>query len=107
MEKLLERCNSCKSGSCCQEGVEITEAEIKKIEELGSVVAKPWFKVMCPEDNPDPGYLYKTIVREGRCVFQGADKKCRVYAIRPKNCAEFPLEEGKLAQYYHDLCDNR
>jgi len=104
---MLKNCKICKSGSCCQEGVEVTEEEMLRIEKLNPAVEKPWFKLIDPNDAPDPGYNHETIVRNGRCVFQRDDKLCSVYSVRPQNCADFPLELGKPALYYERLCDNR
>lgn len=107
MEKLLERCTSCKSGSCCQEGVELSREEARRIIALAPEINRPWFRLVHPEDNPAPGYNYETLVKNGRCIFQAPDKKCLVYKVRPKNCAEFPLEDGKIAEYYEKLCSNK
>ena len=107
MQKILEKCNRCESGSCCEEGVELSKDEVRRIIAWAPQVKKPWFRLVDPENDPAPGYNYETLVRDGRCVFQREDKKCRIYSVRPKHCNEFPLEGGKLAQYYHRLCGNQ
>lgn len=107
MKELLEKCNSCKLGACCEEGVELSKEEVKRIIAFVPQVKKPWFRLVDPENDPLPGYNYETLIKDRRCIFQADDKKCRIYSVRPKNCAEFPLEDGKLAQYYHRLCGNQ
>lgn len=107
IKELLERCKTCKSGLCCQEGVELNQEEMKRIAEFNPEVKRPWFGLIDAEDEPDPGYTHETLVRDGRCIFQHKDKRCLVYEVRPAYCAEFPLEDGKLAKYYKRLCDNR
>lgn len=107
MRELLENCSLCKLGFCCEEGVELSKEEARKIIVSSPQVKKPWFRLVDPENDPVPGYNYETIIRDGRCIFQADDKKCRIYNVRPKNCAEFPLEDGKVAQYYERLCASR
>jgi Fe-S-cluster containining protein len=104
LRHLLERCKTCTSGSCCREGVELSRQEIRRIVSLNPKVKKPWFRLVDEEDQPQPPYIYETIVRDNRCVFQDKHKRCLVYKVRPKACAEFPLDNGRIAQYYKRLC---
>lgn len=106
MQKLLERCKVCKVGSCCNEGVELSREEVRRIIEAAPKVEKPWFRLVDPINNPVPGYSYETRIKNGSCIFQAEDKKCLVYAVRPKYCREFPLENGEIAQYHERLCQH-
>lgn len=107
IKKLLRRCQGCESGSCCQEGAELNKEEIRKILKFNPPIKKPWFRLADPEYEPEPDYPYETRLKNGRCIFQDKDKRCLIYEVRPKKCAEFPLENGKLAEYYKRLCNNR
>ncbi len=103
--QITTECPDCCSGSCCQDGVELSKEEIRQIVALSPKVNKPWFKKADKKCNPEPGFEYETILVNNTCIFQDKDKRCVVYPVRPSHCREFPLEDGKLAQYYGYLCD--
>lgn len=109
MEELLtnisNECLVCASGSCCQEGVDLSKEEIRRIVAFNPVVKKPWFGKSDKIYNPEPGFEYETLLSDARCVFQAPDKRCLIYPVRPSHCREFPFEDGKLAEYYEPLCD--
>ena len=97
-------CKTCRVGSCCYEGAEMTLNEMKAILRKNPKVPKPWFRLVEPHEEPEKHYPFSTIMRNGTCVFQDKDNRCLVYRIRPKHCREFPLEKGKTAPYYKRLC---
>ena len=107
-KRLLKICTACKTGSCCREGVELNKNEIERIEKFDPPIKKPWFKLVDLEEyDVDPDHPYEMVLRNKRCVFQGDNKRCLIYSVRPRHCAEFPLESGKIAEYYEELCDNK
>lgn len=97
-------CQKCDQGTCCQDGVEVDLLEVARILEEPLHIPKPWFRYMGRDKSFPSGYKFSTVLREKRCVFQDALRRCRIYAIRPRFCEEFPLEGGKKAPYYHELC---
>ncbi len=103
-KRILSLCKSCRSGSCCCDGV---SADLKKAMEISLVdldIKKPWFENIHRDDDFSSGWAVATVVRNGRCVFQRKDNLCSIYPIRPRYCREFPYEDGELAQMYEDLC---
>jgi Fe-S-cluster containining protein len=67
-------------------------------------LSQPWFEYVGRDRRSPSGYKFTTLVKNRRCIFQGHDWRCLVYSVRPRFCAEFPLENGKKAPYYHELC---
>ncbi|MDD5356170.1 MAG: YkgJ family cysteine cluster protein [Candidatus Omnitrophica bacterium] len=104
-KEFLKLCNSCISGSCCQDGVEVDLEEAKKISRLKIKLRKPWFENLSKDKDMPSGWAVSTTVRNNRCVFQKGNYKCLIYPHRPTYCRDFPLEHGKIAQYYHYLCE--
>ncbi len=100
----LEACKTCKAGSCCYEGAELTLRELKIIIKYNPPVAKPWFRLVKKSEKPDGVHDFSTIVRNGTCVFQDKNNLCTVYKVRPHYCRDFPLEDGKTAPHYKRLC---
>lgn len=37
------------------------------------------------------GYKYALIETKAECVFLGSNFRCKIYEVRPKNCATFPF----------------
>lgn len=100
-------CQACRVGSCCWEGVEVDLFEVAKIlKRTHSDIPRPWFYYLRRDRSFPSGYVFSTILRHGRCVFQASDSRCRVYAVRPRFCREFPLENGAKAPEYHRLCQH-
>jgi Fe-S-cluster containining protein len=104
-EKLLEKCITCLTGSCCKDGVEVDLKEAQKISQLAIDLSKPWFEGLCEDRDMPSGWATSTVVREGRCVFQRSDYRCMIYEHRPMYCREFPLENGRVAELYDYLCE--
>jgi Fe-S-cluster containining protein len=100
----LKLCRICDKGACCREGVEVDLFEVARILKRTLTIAKPWFHFIRRDKSSPSGFVFDTVVRGERCVFQAADRRCRVYNIRPRYCREFPLEDGQRAPYYHSLC---
>ena len=98
-------CQACSFGTCCSEGVELDLLEVATIlKEANLSLPKPWFSYLGRDKSFPSGYKFTTLVREGSCIFQDRENRCRIYPIRPRFCVEFPLEGGKKAPYYHELC---
>jgi len=105
-EELSQICTTCKTGSCCQDGVDVDLEEAKKISQLNNInLKKPWFENLFQDSDMPSGWAVSTIVRDGRCVFQKSNYKCMIYEHRPSFCREFPLEMGRVAEYYDYLCE--
>ncbi|MFH1775985.1 MAG: YkgJ family cysteine cluster protein [Candidatus Omnitrophota bacterium] len=100
----LEKCKVCADGICCREGVELTKEELKRIVRFAPGVKKPWFRRLKANEGTTPEDEFETVIKNKRCVFQDENKRCMVYPVRPKYCAEFPLEGGKVAEFYDELC---
>ena len=105
MEKALYGvCKECKGGSCCSDGVDVGLMEASRISTLKLNIKKPWFRNLHKDKDFPSGWAVETIVRNGSCLFQKKDKKCTIYNDRPRYCAEFPFEDGKVSQAYKFLC---
>lgn len=100
----LRLCEACDQGACCREGVDVDLLEVARILEMQLDIPKPWFEFLGRDKRFPSGYKFSTILRKRRCIFQDDNKRCRIYPLRPRFCAEFPLEDGKKAPYYHALC---
>ena len=100
----LKACKTCRVGSCCYEGAELTKKELKRIIRYNPSVEKPWFRMVTESEKPDGIHNFSTIVRNGTCVFQDKDNRCMVYTVRPHYCRDFPLENNKTAPHYRRLC---
>jgi Fe-S-cluster containining protein len=100
-------CKDCAVGACCREGVEVDLFEVSRILKKVSLdIAQPWFYYLRRDKSFPSGFVFSTFLRDGRCVFQADDRRCRVYALRPRFCKEFPLENGGKAPEYHRLCQH-
>ncbi len=100
-------CQGCRVGSCCAEGVEVDLFEVSRILKESVVgIPRPWFYYLRRDRTFPSGFVFSTILRHGRCVFQAPDRRCRVYSVRPRFCREFPLESGAKAPEYHRLCQH-
>ncbi len=104
IEADLEACKTCKVGSCCYEGVELTNQEMRRILKVNPSVAKPWFRLVAEEEKPDGVHNFSTLVRNGTCVFQDDKNLCKIYEVRPQYCRDFPIEHGQTAPHYQRLC---
>ncbi len=99
-----QRCRECKVGSCCSDGVEIDLLEVARILRKDPDIPKPWFRYLSRDKRFPSGFRFTTVTRGRRCVFQGVDRRCAIYAIRPRFCREFPMEGDRLAPQYPYLC---
>ncbi len=104
-EKLLQMCTTCATGSCCQDGVEVDLDEAKKISKLKVNVKKPWFEGLFEDSDMPSGWGISTVKRDGRCLFQRKNYLCMIYEHRPAFCREFPIENGRIAEFYNYLCE--
>lgn len=102
---ILGLCKTCVTGLCCRDGVEADLSEAKKIATLKLNIKKPWFQGLFYDKDLPSKWGLSTVVRDGRCVFQAKDYRCRIYKYRPNYCREFPLEFGTLPKLYHYLCE--
>ena len=100
----VEACKSCKVGSCCYEGVDISLKEVQRIIKYNPNVPKPWFRLLDQKEILDKKYPFSTIVRNSSCVFHDENNRCMVYKVRPHFCRDFPLEDNKTAPHYKRLC---
>ena len=100
----LKACATCSIGSCCYEGVELTAEELKRIIKFNPAVPKPWFRTLQGSEKSDEKHPFATVVKNGTCVFQGKDNRCKIYEVRPQYCRDFPLEHGQTAPHYQRLC---
>jgi Fe-S-cluster containining protein len=101
-----ELCKVCEKGTCCRHGVELDLLEVAQILQKKLNIPKPWFEFLGTSRNKyfPSGYKFTTLVKNKRCVFQDEKMRCRIYEVRPRFCSEFPLEDGKRAPYYKELC---
>jgi len=97
-------CRQCAVGSCCCDGVELDLHEVARILRRDPDVPKPWFRYLSRDKRFPSGFRFTTTVRDRRCVFQTADRRCVIYDIRPRFCREFPMEGPRLAPQYPYLC---
>ena len=104
-QELLSMCTTCVTGSCCKDGVEVDLEEAKRISKLNINLRKPWFVNLLEDSEMPSGWSVSTTVRHGRCVFQRKDYKCMIYEYRPTFCRDFPLEKGRIAEFYNYLCE--
>ncbi|MBI5873929.1 MAG: YkgJ family cysteine cluster protein [Candidatus Omnitrophica bacterium] len=97
-------CKECFRGSCCRWGVETDLLEVAQILEKRLDIPKPWFEFLGRDKSFPSGYKFSTLLKNRRCIFQDDNMRCRIYEVRPRFCSEFPLEDGKRASYYDELC---
>ena len=102
-KEFLKLCDSCVTGSCCQDGVDVDLDEAKKISQLKIRLKKPWFENLTKDKDASSGWAVDTVLRNNRCVFQKENYKCLIYKYRPKHCRDFTLERDVVAKYYHYL----
>ncbi len=103
--RLTKVCKTCATGSCCKDGVDVDLEEAKKISQLDINLEKPWFDKPFEDSDMPSGWAVSTVTRDGRCVFQASDYRCRIYEHRPVFCRDFPLEMGQIAEHYDYLCE--
>lgn len=103
--EFLKLCDTCLSGLCCKDGVDVDLEEAKKISRLKLKLRKPWFENLFKDKDMPSGWAVSTAVRNNSCVFQKDNYKCIIYKNRPRHCRDFPLEQGVVAKYYHYLCE--
>lgn len=84
------RCTGC--GACCTGGVNhevaLTSREAERIRKTLDVTPAWFRKRYLTRDDPDqPGIR---LGRDGRCPFLGRNGRCRIYAVRPRQCRTYP-----------------
>lgn len=97
-------CGQCTLGACCRFGVEADLFEVADILKLDLGISKPWFHFLRRDRRFPSGFVFGTELRDRRCIFQGPDRRCRIYSVRPRFCREFPLEDSRRAPDYLILC---
>lgn len=97
-------CQRCIEGMCCKDGVAVDLEEAKRISAFNIPLKRPWFHDLREDADFPSGWALDTTVRDGRCVFQRKDKKCRIYKGRPSSCRDFPYENNRLFKYLGYLC---
>ncbi len=102
----LELCKVCYTGDCCRWGTNLDLLEVARILESKKdlKIPKPWFYYVSRYKTFPSGFMFSTVVKNRKCVFQDEKMRCRIYDARPRFCSEFPLEAGKRAPDYHYLC---
>lgn len=100
----LKLCKQCDKGACCRQGVEVDLFEAARILKLDLDIPRPWFDYIRRDKRFPSGYIFSTVLKKRRCIFQDDNMRCRIYKIRPRYCEEFPLENGKTAPFYKHLC---
>ncbi len=85
------QCTQC--GVCCtgssDDDVEVTHDEAASIREfLG--VSKAWFRRRYLRLTQNHN-LSLVLLDNGRCIFLDSDNRCRIYSVRPKQCASYPF----------------
>lgn len=91
MNELRFSCTGC--GRCCTGGpnhyIEASTAEQRRIREYLSL-SEAWFRrrYVVRVDAEMEGLR---IEDNGRCVFLGRDGRCRIYPVRPAQCAHYPF----------------
>lgn len=84
-------CTGC--GRCCFGGAEhyvhVSRAEAERIRRHLNV-SSAWFNRRYLT-KPDAGGGRGIALRDGRCVFLGADLRCTIYALRPVQCRTYPF----------------
>ena len=104
-KELFALCKTCAKGMCCREGVDVDLEEAKVIAQLKLDIKKPWFEGFFYDTDLPSKWGVSTVVRDGTCVFQDKNSRCRIYKYRPHYCREFPIELGSLADLYEYLCE--
>ena len=102
----LELCKVCYTGDCCRWGTNLDLFEVARILEKKKTLKlpKPWFDYVRRDKTFPSGFMFTTLVRDRKCVFQDGKMRCLIYDVRPRYCSEFPLESGKRAPDYGTLC---
>ncbi len=100
----LALCSECYRGTCCRQGVEVDLFEVAQILKMKLDIPKPWFVFLSRDKRTPSGYKFSTLLKNRRCIFQDDNMRCRIYEVRPRYCAEFPFEDGRVAPFYRDLC---
>ena len=97
MKPLYERkslCFSCSAcGNCCTTGndyyVYLNEREARRIRKYLKL-SSGWFRRRYLE-RLDNGDLVAASAADGQCVFLDANRRCRVYPVRPLQCRTYPF----------------
>ena len=84
-------CSAC--GDCCVTGndyyVYLSGREVERIRNYLKL-SRGWFRRRYLE-RLDDGDLVAAAEADGRCVFLDANRRCRVYSVRPLQCRTYPF----------------
>jgi hypothetical protein len=72
----------------------LTEDEVDRISDHLGLTAKAFLKKHCKEED---GWITLQTA-EPACEFLGEDNRCKIYPVRPKQCATWPFWEANLKQ---------
>ncbi|RLG70619.1 MAG: hypothetical protein DRO04_01560 [Candidatus Iainarchaeum archaeon] len=85
----MKECFSC--AECCKRyRITILPEEAEKISTFLNIPKEKFLERFCEikEINKIPFYVLKK--KNQRCIFLGADGKCKIYPVRPYQCKIFP-----------------
>ena len=91
-------CTQC--GNCCRNHGEytyvyLTAVELEAIPRHLGLTRKAFLERYCTKE---PGEFWSLRMDEPACPFLGADNRCGIYPVRPKQCATWPFWEENLEQ---------
>jgi hypothetical protein len=91
-------CTQC--GNCCRNHGEytyvyVTEPEIQAISGHLGLSRAAFLEKYCTKEE---GSWYSLRMDEPACPFLGADSRCGIYPVRPKQCQTWPFWEENLKQ---------
>lgn len=91
-------CTAC--GECCRNHgdytyVYLTERELEAIPAFLGISREEFLRRHCTKE---PGQWPTLRMDQPACPFLGADNLCRIYPVRPKQCATWPFWEENLVE---------
>jgi hypothetical protein len=91
-------CTQC--GECCRNHggytyVNLTEVELREIPEFLGLTRAEFLRRYCTKR---PGFHPSLRMDEPACPFLGADNRCQIYPVRPKQCRTWPFWKENLAR---------
>lgn len=89
-------CTQC--GNCCHNHdeyayVHLTEVELREIPAYLGLGRREFLARYCTKE---PGSWVTLRMDAPACPFLGADRRCRIYPVRPKQCRTWPFWEENL-----------
>ena len=91
-------CTQC--GECCRNHggytyVNLTEVELREIPEFLGLTRAEFLRRYCTKR---PGFHPSLRMDEPACPFLGADNRCQIYPVRPKQCRTWPVWKENLVR---------